>query len=233
MDLFELPDQMAYGLIETVDESGTPDGVVRLECQFNPTDLTVRKSVVWSGGSAGENHTPGRNAPDLDFGGGKPATFSLNLLFDTTREPLMVDRDVRQYTDQLLRLTLMRSSGGKVLPPPLVSFQWGRLLLFKAVVTDVSITYIMFHSNGLPARARAEVQFTQQDPADDETAYQNPTTRTEARKTRVVQAGDRLDLIAYQEYGNSALWRELAAANHLSNPHDLVQGTVLVIPLLH
>jgi len=182
MDLLELPDQMAYGLIETVDESGTPDGVVRLECQFNPTDLTVRKSVVWSGGSAGENHTPGRNAPDLDFGGGKPATFSLNLLFDTTREPLMVDRDVRQYTDQLLRLTLMRSSGGKVLPPPLVSFQW----------------------NGLPARARAEVQFTQQDPADDETAYQNPTTRTEARKTRVVQAGDRLDLIAYRVGGSQS-----------------------------
>ncbi len=230
MALTGLPDQIEYAIIETVSEQGQPDGYVKLECQFNPNKLKIQKSVSWASGK--NDLTPGRNAPDLDFGGGKPATFTLDLLFDTTREVIVANRDVRQYTNELLKLTMLRKQGGDILPPPLVRFQWGKLLFFMAVVTDVTITYTLFHANGLPARATASVTFKQQDTTDDEEAYQNPTTRTTARKTRVVQAGDRLDLIAYQEYGHPSHWRHLAAANNLLDPGDLVQGQILVIPPL-
>ncbi|NLE44884.1 MAG: LysM peptidoglycan-binding domain-containing protein [Chloroflexi bacterium] len=232
MDLVSLSSTMEFAVIETVTESGSPDGDVWLECQFNPTSLRIQKSVSWTGGLNGSDLTPGRNAPDLDFGGGKPATFSVELLFDTTREPTDSSRDVRQYTDQLLRLTMLRSKGGNTLPPPLVSFSWGKLALFTAVVTDVSINFVLFHANGTPARAIASVTFKQQDPSDDETAYQNPTTRTEARRTRMVRAGDRLDVIAYQEYGDAAYWRHLASANNLADPRDLRDGQILVVPPL-
>lgn len=223
-----LPDKIEPAIIETVDEdTGLPDNKVKLECQFNPTDLKIVKEVEWEG-----DNINGRNAPDLDFSGGKAATFELNLLFDTTRESMATQRDVRKYTNQLLKLTMLRKKGGQVLPPPLVRFKWGRLELFLAVVTKVTITYVLFHANGLPARAKAEVEFKQQDDTDDVEAYQNPTSRTEARKTRVVRHGERLDTIAYQEYRHTAYWRYLAEANHLLDPLDLRPGQILVIPPL-
>jgi nucleoid-associated protein YgaU len=233
MELTSIPDQVHPALIETVDEeTGMADGQIRIECQFNPTELTIKKSARWK---APDNPPPARNAPDLDFGGGDPATFDLSLLFDTTRETSSSDRDVRQYTNALLALTMLRKKSGKVLEPPLVRFSWGGFALFMAVVTEVEIKYTLFHGDGMPVRARAEVSFTQQDDTDDARLHgeaQNPTTRTESRKTHVVRAGERLDLIAYQEYGHPAHWRFLAEANDLQDPRLLEPGQILAIPAL-
>jgi nucleoid-associated protein YgaU len=131
-----------------------------------------------------------------------------------------------------------RSGGGgnKPLAPPLVEFSWGTFQLFLAVITKVEITYRLFDSSGVPVRAKAKVNFLQADDRDDKELYgvpQNPTTRTEARKTRVVQIGERLDLIAYQEYGHPSYWRHLAEANNMLDPTDLRPGQILAItPLL-
>ncbi len=43
---------------------------------------------------------------------------------------------------------------------------------------------------------------------------------------------ERLDLIAYRYYGNSALWRLIAVFNNIDNPLDLKPGTPLRIPPL-
>jgi hypothetical protein len=168
----------------------------------------------------------------LGFNGGHSATFDLDLFFDTTNESSESQRDVRKYTNELLKLTMLRKDGQDILEPPLVKFTWGRLELFQAVVTKVTITYVLFHANGLPARAKAKVEFKQQDDADDFVEHQNPTSRTEARKTRIVRHGDRLDLIAYQEYRNPGQWRYLAEVNNLQDPRDLRPGQILVVPPL-
>ncbi len=221
-------DKIEVATIETISETtGLPDRKIKLECQFNPTQLEVKKSVKWK-----DDVIKGRNAPDLDFSGGEAASFTLDLLFDTTRESLSSQRDVRKFTNELLKLTMLRKKSGKVLPPPLVRFKWGRLELFMAVVTDVSITYTLFHANGLPARAKANVTFKQQDDTDDVEAYQNPTSRTDSRKTRIVQEGERLDMIAYEEYNHASHWRYLAQVNHLLDPTDLRPGQILVVPPL-
>ncbi|MCJ7622525.1 MAG: LysM peptidoglycan-binding domain-containing protein [Anaerolineaceae bacterium] len=67
---------------------------------------------------------------------------------------------------------------------------------------------------------------------DGKLASQNPTTRTAARKTHVVQQGDRMDYLAYQEYGQPGLWREIASANDLDDPLDIQPGQILIIPRL-
>ncbi len=231
--LSSIPDQVHPALIETVnEENGRPDGKISLECQFNPKELTVKKTVTWSDA---EDSPPGRNTPDLDFGGGKPAEFDLTLLFDTTRESDSTKRDVRYYTNALMMLTMLRKQGDTPLPPPPVRFSWGGFALFVAVVTEVSVTYQLFHPDGVPVRAQATVKFKQYDYNDDQKLYpkgMNPTTRTEARKTRVVQAGERLDLIAYEEYGHSNRWRYLAEVNGLLDPRALQPGQILSIPPL-
>jgi nucleoid-associated protein YgaU len=51
-------------------------------------------------------------------------------------------------------------------------------------------------------------------------------------KTRTARAGDRLDLIAFSEYGDPALWPVLADANGLERPRLLQPGTLIRVPPL-
>ncbi len=231
------PSKLERAKIVTVDKLGyrlSGKRYTELEFQFNPLELGITKSVSWSSRRAQgkkKSTTPGRNAPDLDFAGGEPAKFSLSLVFDTSQES--DQPDVRKYTNQLLKLMMMGEKIGRYrLPPPRVQFEWGKITLFIAVVTRVKVTYTLFLPDGTPVRAKASVDFTQYDESDDVKGSTNPTTRTEARKTRRVQAGDRLDLIAYEEYGHSAHWRHLAEANNLLDPGGLQPGQILVVPPL-
>jgi hypothetical protein len=213
--------------IVTVGASPMDEEYVELEFQFNPETIKITKEVEWGGK---KDTIQERNAPDLKFGGGKPAEFSLALVFDTSEN--MLYRDVRMYTNELLKLVKLYGPVEDRYEPPQVEFQWGALTLFLAVVEKVEITYKLFDPDGTPVRAEATVNFIQQDDSDDFSGPTNPTTRTEARKTRIVQQGDRLDLIAYQEYGAVAHWRHLAEANSLRDPRSLQPGQVLVIPPL-
>ncbi len=210
---------------------GGPTG--KIECQFNPSTLSISKSVNWHalnlGLLGGKNTVPDLNAPFLFYGGGNPAEFSLDLIFDTTT---LSNQDVRGFTNQLLALTL-KGAGDPSAPedtPPLVKFIWGEFQLFQAVIMRVAISYTLFLASGVPVRARAQVQFRQAFDGDTQGEGQNPTSRTDRRKTRLVQQGERLDYIAYQEYGDAGRWRDIAEANHLDNPLDLHAGQILVIP---
>jgi nucleoid-associated protein YgaU len=45
----------------------------------------------------------------------------------------------------------------------------------------------------------------------------------------VVKERDTLDWIAYDEYGDTAMWRFIAETNNLDNPQRLTPGQVLAI----
>jgi len=232
-----VPSNQQRAMLVTVDKKGNElrdDRRLKLEFQFNPAELKIVKAVNWK---EPPEPVPARNAPDLDWGGGKAATFSLKLVFDTTQDT--DSKDVRKYTQQLLKLVMLgkevagfRSSGTYRTPPPRVQFRWGSLVLFLAVVETVTITYTLFLPDGTPVRATADVGFKQLDDSDDVKSSQNPTTRTLARKTHIVRAGDRLDLIAYEEYGHPAHWRYLAEVNGLLDPLALEPGQILAVPPL-
>jgi nucleoid-associated protein YgaU len=207
-------------------QSWVPPVKGEIECQFNPSSLTISKSTSWAG-----QESPNFNSPFLHFAGGQSATYELSLFFDAYSDP---KKDVREYTNQLLSLTL-RGAGKSlfIVPfssPPTVTFVWGKITLFMAVVESVQITYTLFSKDGLPIRAKADVTFKQQDFMDDIMPAQNPTSRTDSRKTRRVTSHQRLDQIAYEEYGDARMWRALADANGLDDPFSLSDGQLLVIP---
>lgn len=203
-----------------------------IDCQFNPASIEIKKTNQW-------DSTPSTNfnAPFLRFKSGDNATYSLDLFFDSYVDSGNVI-DVRSYTNQLLALAL-RGAGNAMfkLPyasPPFVKFIWGKIVLFTAVVTEVKIKYTFFSPDGYPIRATAHVDFKQNDLiglSDDLIPAQNPTSRTDARKTRLVHAGQRLDQIAHEEYGDARHWRTLAEANGLDDPFTLKDGQLLVIPI--
>ena len=207
-----------------------PPNKGELECQFNPAELTIKKANSWSG-----DLSPNFNSPKLKFGGGESASYSLSLFFDSYSVEKGGPKDVREFTNKLLQLTL-RGAGYTMFlvpysSPPSVTFVWGKITLFKAVVESVQISYTMFAQDGTPIRAKADVDFKQNELiGDDIIPAQNPTSRTDSRKTRIAHSRQRLDQIAYEEYGDARYWRLLAEANHMDNPFQLVDGQILVIP---
>jgi hypothetical protein len=218
--------------------SKVPNKTGKIICQFNPTELSFSKGVSWSSaGNKDEKEGKGSgiagfNAPKMAFGGGQSAKYSLTLFFDAVGDPAV--SDVRAYTDQLLRLTLRGAGYAKIKQrnavPPTVTFVWGKIRLFRAVVDSVNVSFTLFLADGTPVRAKATVSFTQRDEDDDVVPAQNPSSRTDPRKTHIVHAGQRLDQIAYDEYADARYWRLLAESNHLDDPFHLADGQILVIP---
>ena len=124
---------------------------------------------------------------------------------------------------------IIRKAMGAKVRPPFVYFIWGMfslvpLMTFKAVVQDLSVVFTYFSPEGVPLRASVTVVFQA---VLNEFLGQNPTSRSEARKMRVVAEGETLDYIAYQEYGDSARWRHIALVNDIDNPMSVRAGTVL------
>src|SRR6266852_2699607 len=69
------------------------------------------------------------------------------------------------------------------------------------------------YETGIPIRATASLTLKEAMDSED-LKPTNPTSLGEpGRRRRLVAEGDRLDLIAYQEYGDAGQWRRLAEAN--------------------
>jgi hypothetical protein len=197
-----------------------------VRCMFNPHEYTLTKQNRWERGE-----TKGKNVPRLKFSQGGSQTLKLQLFFDTYAE----GSDVRTHTDPLWQMMMVNSDktnprSNKSEPPP-VSFQWGGLV-FDAVITNMSQKFTLFFKDGTPARTTLEITLEQLSD-DQDFARQNPTSGGgEAPRTRLVKAGERLDLIAYDEYEDATEWRRIAQANALTHPLRLRPGQRLVIPPL-
>ena len=199
----------------------------KIDCLFNPAELTVSKSNSWNAGQS-----KGRNAPELRFQGGQSATLSLKLFFDTTRD----GTDVTVHTTKLLEL--MRSDanlpgadrGRNSARPPWVEFQWGKLSSFRAIIEKLQIQFTYFASDGMPLRAKVDLSLKQwKDEA--ELPLQNPTSSTPFVHTvHTLLPGETLDRVAAQHYQDANRWRLIAEANGIVDPLDIPAGTALVLP---
>lgn len=198
----------------------------RIEFLFNPTEYSLTKANNWDAEAI-----IGFDVPPTEFQGGDPTTLDLELFFDTYEK----QEDVRNYTDKVFALTKIsdetrqNSERGR---PPRVMFNWGRVFSFQAVITELSVTYTLFLSDGTPVRASMELSLQE---CDDATQMdpQNPTSQgTYGNRVHLVKPGETIDLIANMEYGDSKAWRLIADANGLDDPKNLPAGTILeIVPL--
>lgn len=194
-----------------------------VECHFNPEQFEITKALGWS-----EKPATGNNEPDLVFSGGGGQEFTIPLLFDTTS----TGKDVRKEYKDLFEMVMVdkdnKNQKTKKAEPPTCLFQWGRFMSFQAVIKEIKQKFTMFKRDGTPLRSELTVTLKQ---AAQKPKGQNPTSRSEARKIWVVEEGQRLDWIAFKEYGDAGQWRYIAETNHLDSP-DIQPGQVLkLIPL--
>jgi nucleoid-associated protein YgaU len=153
---------------------------------------------------------------------------TVELFFDTYEEKM----DVRRHTNKIAKLmevSIREEGEGTKLRPPKVKFHWGLSWTFKAVITSMRQQFTLFLPTGTPVRATVEVTFQQ---IEDERRFpgQNPTSGgAGGRRTHLVGAGETLDLIAFQELGDAKLWRHIAETNRITDPLQLVPGSLLAI----
>jgi len=211
--------------IYEVDETGKEKGGgVSVDCMFNPFEYTVSKQNQY-----GENPKNNGDVPQVEFKKAGPQTLKLSLMFDTYEQ----GEDVSLSTNTLWKLmeakTRQEGNKNKKVPPPSVSFEWG-VFRFVAVITDMTQKFTLFKQDGTPVRAKVDVTFTQHVDTEDYPG-QNPTSGGgPINRIRQVLAGDRLDNIAYEMYGDATKWRIIAERNHIQNPLLLRAGQQLTIP---
>ncbi len=203
---------------------------------FNPETVTFSKGVKWT-----KTEKPTSDNPDMDFGGGKSGTFKISdITFDSTLPTLLTEQGkkgsavsgtITTDIEQLVRFTEIDSTITPEPRPPKCQFVWGQYKSYSVYVQHVTVTYEMFDATGKPLRAKVSVDFVEAEDANT-LPYQNPTSRSLARKVRTVLEGETLDWIAYQEYGSAAAWRHIAETNNLDDPSNVRAGQVLrLVPL--
>jgi hypothetical protein len=197
-----------------------------VECQFNPESISMSKNNRYSC-----RLDIGDSTPEVDFSGGESGSMSLELVFDSTD----TGDDVRELYSNLITIALIKPSGNKdgKGEPRQVVVQWGSFMSYVAVIQSISQNFTFFAEDGTPLRANVSVSLKEiVDDSDTTLAGTNPTSRTEARRTWVVEKGQRIEWIAYNVFGMTSAWRHLADTNNLLNPTALRPGQILkIVPL--
>jgi nucleoid-associated protein YgaU len=193
--------------------------------QFNPPEYTIGKAA-----QIAEIAIPGIDAPILQFVRGQTRTLALELFFDTTRSGSTATKvvDVRLLTDPVAQL-------GRIQPrthaPPRITFIWGLGLSFRAIVDNVQQKFTLFNPAGIPVRAMLTVGFKEYKTLEEQLKELNLQSADHS-KLRVVRQRDTLARIAFEEYGDAAMWRLIADHNRhqLTDLRRLRPGMQLAIP---
>jgi hypothetical protein len=200
---------------------------VKIPCLFNPSQLSVGRQNKWA-----SDPMPGRGVSKLRYAGSQSGWMKVDLVFDTTTDGTAVTT----HTGKILNLmevdTTLPGSNDQTnnARPPYVIFHWGDLHSFKAVVSELEMTFTYFSSAGTPLRAQMNLTLRQYEQSQ---AFgpQNPTSGTpKPHRVHRVQPGETLDRIAARYYGDSTQWRSLATANGIEDPLAIQPGSLLSVP---
>lgn len=204
--------------IEVLDENLEGDEDREITCSFNPTEVSVDKSVTYA-----EQDIPGLDSPIQQFVSGGAETLSIELFFDTYED----GEDVREKTDEINKLLMVDNERHA---PPVVRFAWGKIT-FTSLLESANTTYTLFASDGTPVRARIDVTFREYTPPDKQ-LQEKPRHSADTESVHHVLESDTLPTIAAKEYGSPTKWRVIATANDIVNPRRIEPGTELTIPPL-
>lgn len=196
---------------------------------FNPSELKVSKENTFA-----EIPIPGLNSPPIQFIRGGPQVLSTDVLVDTSDELTSVKA---KYVAAFERAMLKDK---KLHAPPVLRFVWGDFS-FVGVLTSLDVTYILFHRDGAPLRAKLALKLKEyrqpanggsKSPLDSKPNPYEEGTSPDVEKRYVVRAGETLSSIASAVYRDPTRWREVARANGITDPRVLPAGTVLTVPRL-
>lgn len=202
---------------------------------YNPEEFKLEQ-----GNTFAEVGIPGTNTPPVQYVRGKARTLTMELFFDTYE----TGEDVRAYTAQIVRLL---DKLPQTQAPPILLFSMGRFQ-FQCVLVDAGQRFTMFLRDGTPVRSSLSVRLQEYVRVDIQIErgifFGSPTASAVANTAietgrsllsgsptvHITLQGDTLSGLAAAFLGDAALWRDIAQANNIDDPFDLLPGRPLVIP---
>ncbi len=227
---------------------------MRLSCLLNPEEnqegLTIERS---SGATRDPQHSLSHSKLSdnpVIFRSRGDTRLNLRLLFDVTLTGSSIQTgDVRDLTGPIWQLAEYTNGHSVQEELPRVRFIWGRAWDIPVVVESVAERFERFTPQGYPQRSWMSLRLlrlTDEVPAPIPPSPYKPTDIPEATELPAEEpdwgvhevvgsdtGGEALWQVAYQTYGDPALWRLLARANEIDDPSRLEAGAKLRLPPLH
>lgn len=200
----------------------SPENGPAFEVQYNPTSFDFKKAVEWNA------HDDQGQESTLEFQKNSPATITMELYFDTTHSGM---GDVRQkWVNGLLHMTNPsvtpldgQASDITKKRPPRVTFIWGAFRMV-GVISNVSATFLMFSSQGLPVRAKVQVEMQEWKPEEYAAGSGGSSLTSKPVQLVTVGSGETLTAVALR-MGTST--KELCERNNIDNPMGDHTGSTL------
>jgi len=197
-----------------------PPGQKPVRLHFNPAEYKRKKENTFA-----EIPIPGLETPPIQYVRGGSEVLSMDLLVDTSDDP-----KTSVYDKYVKKLERLMKKDGRLHAPPIVEFVWGKQR-FRGVLHSLETTYVLFHTDGTPLRAKLSVQIKEHRKLKDQLNDPHESS-PDVEKRYVVRAGETLSSISAAVFRDPAHWREIAVANAISDPRAVAPGTVLTIPRL-
>lgn len=136
------------------------------------------------------------------------------------------DKGIQKEIEEFLKIVYIYD--GNIHKPNYLKVNWGRLS-FACVLSEVSIEYKLFDSQGNPIRAVAKTKFKNFKDNKLKEALEDKKS-PDLTHVRIVNEGDTLPLMTKRIYGDSKYYLEVARVNKLTSFRKLKAGQRLFFP---
>ncbi len=217
---------LAFADSKAAENGGLTEAADSFECLINPETYTNEFKIKFS--ESGQGH--GTSGKQLKYEYTEPSEMTFEFLFDNTG---IIDGEPRDsVADDIQRFRkVLIDYQGDAHEPRHFKLVWGEKSIFKGRVTEVSITYRLFRSDGTPIRAMAKVKFKSSIEEEKRAAKENKQS-PDLTHVRKVMGGDTLPELCNAIYGDPRYYLQVAQLNKLGNFRSLKPGADLVFPPL-
>ena len=213
--------------IEVLDLDGNKVGE-DIEVLFNPAQYTLNDSPEYSSSKKKKSRASAHM-----YNGGGTSTLDMELFFDTgpvLNASGISNKAATDVSKKVKKFQELVSIKGEMHSPPIVKFIWGSLS-FKGIVTQLRSTFTKFTESGMPIQAKLSLSLRSYSEQEDE-KRKSPFESPDRTKCRTIREDYSIWDMAKSEYGDIGKWKVIARANNISNPLEVLPGTVVKIPAL-
>jgi len=173
----------------------------------------------------------GQPGTDPRYKSTAPEELKIEFILDGTKtmEGYLDSLKTMEVSDQIQAFTDCVQFDGKIHRPRFLIVRWGSEVKFPCVLSHLEINYSLFKANGDPLRAKISASFIKYE-TEAAIFAANHISSPDLTHQRIARGGDRLDLLTYEIYDDSAYFLQVARANDLTSPRNLKAGTALFFP---
>jgi len=174
----------------------------------------------------------GNNGTNAQYISTEPEELKLDFILDGTGTMQGYLEEYKKMTvhNQLNKfLSCAYNMDGDIHRPRFLKIKWGRDIDFQCLLSNVDINFTLFDTAGDPLRVKITATFLSYKTAQERlqgSRVQSP----DLSHYQKVKQGDRLDLLSYDIYNDTAYFLQVAKINGLTSPRNIPAGLNLYFP---